>query len=168
MIQPGLFDIHDRLESLSKAGDPLILLDEKIEWKKFSRILNRTTIKDRKSNAGRKPFSPLLMFKILILQSLYNLSDEQMEFMIRDRLSFMRFLELNFEDRVPDQKTIWHYRELFTNAGIIKTLFNKFNKMLVHRRRLRYSWILGFWSVYSPVIVRRHWPALSPPPHPQR
>ena len=88
------------------------------------------TSREHKSSAGRKPFPALLMFKILILHSLYNLSDEQMEFQIRDRLSFMRFLGLNFEDRVPDQKTIWHYRELFTETGTVKTLFNKFNAML--------------------------------------
>ena len=106
MSQPSLFDVHNRLESLSKAGDPLVLLNEKIEWSKFNGTLLLATSKDRKSAAGRKPFSALLMFKILILQSLYNLSDEQMEFQIRDRLSFLRFLGLNFEDRIPDQKAM--------------------------------------------------------------
>ena len=130
MTQPGLFDVHNRLESLSKAGDPLVLLKEKIDWTKFNGTLLLATSRERKSSAGRKPFPALLMFKILILQSLYNLSDEQMEFQIRDRLSFMRFLGLNFEDRVPDQKTIWHYREVFTETGTVKTLFNKFNAML--------------------------------------
>lgn len=130
MNQPGLFDLQNRFESLSHAGDPLVLLNEKIDWDKFREILLLPTIKNRKSNAGRKPFPPLLIFKILILQSLYNLSDEQMEFQITDRLSFMRFLGLNFEDKVPDQKTIWHYRELYTNTGVLKKLFDTFNNML--------------------------------------
>jgi hypothetical protein len=60
-----------------------------------------------KSNVGRPPWDELLMFKVLILQQLYNLSDDQIEYQIRDRLSFMRFLELGVEDRVPDTKTVW-------------------------------------------------------------
>ena len=109
MSQLGFFDLQNRLNSLSKSGDPLVLLKNKIQWLKFNSTLSKALKKDRKSNAGRKPYSPLLMFKILILQSLYNLSDEQMEFMIKDRLSFMGFLELDFNEKVPDEKTIWHY-----------------------------------------------------------
>lgn len=130
MSQLGFFDLQNRLNSLSKSGDPLVLLKNKIQWLKFNSTLSKALKKDRKSNAGRKPYSPLLMFKILILQSLYNLSDEQMEFMIKDRLSFMRFLELDFNEKVPDEKTIWHYRELFVNANILEKLFSKFNQQL--------------------------------------
>jgi IS5 family transposase len=63
------------------------------------------------------------MFKVLVLQSLYNLSDERIEFQIRDRLSFMRFLDLTLGDAVPDEKTIWLFREQLTEAGVIKRLF---------------------------------------------
>jgi IS5 family transposase len=70
------------------------------------------------------------MLKVLVLQSLYNLSDDQMEFQIRDRLSFARFLGLSLEEGVPDAKTIWHYRELLTQAGVIRRVFNKFDRYL--------------------------------------
>ena len=70
------------------------------------------------------------MFKILIIQSLYNLSDERIEYQIMDRISFMRFLGLHLHDRVPDAKTIWLFREYLTEAGLIKELFRRFNDFL--------------------------------------
>jgi IS5 family transposase len=70
------------------------------------------------------------MFKILILQSLYNLADDAMEYMVRDRLSFMRFLGLAMTDKIPDAKTIWNYREQLTEAELIKPLFKKFDEYL--------------------------------------
>jgi hypothetical protein len=64
--------------------------------------VTETKPEERKSNAGRKPYDTILKFKIVVLQSLHNLSDEQTEYLIRDRLSFMRFLDLELGDPVPD------------------------------------------------------------------
>ena len=69
-----------------------------------------------------------MMFKVLVLQTLYALSDDQAEFQIKDRLSFMRFLGLGLEDRVPDAKTIWLFREQLTRAGAIERLFARFDR----------------------------------------
>lgn len=85
--------------------------------------MNKIRAKERKSNAGRKPFDVLVMFKALILQSLYNLSDDELEYQIRDRFSFCRFLGLNPEDRTPDAKTIWLFREQLIKAGVMGSLF---------------------------------------------
>ena len=90
----------------------------------------RTKLEERKSNAGRKPYDTVLKFKIVVLQSLYNLSDEQTEFLIRDRLSFMRFLDLGLEDAVPDATTIWLFREALVEAGLIDKLFDRFSQYL--------------------------------------
>ena len=133
--QPGFFDLQFRLEDLSKIGDPLIELNKVIEWEKFTTILQTARVKDCMSRgvvgqAGRKPFSLLLMFKVLVLQSLNNLSDDQTEYMIKDRLSYMRFLGLSMEDTVPDAKTIWNYREMFIRTGALEKLFRKFDRML--------------------------------------
>ena len=68
------------------------------------------------------------MFKTIILCALYNLSDDQVEHQIRDRLSFMRFLGLGLEGRVPDAKTVWLYREQLTQAGVIEALFEGTSK----------------------------------------
>ena len=111
MRQPGFFDLDERYSALSKQGDPLEVLNESIPWSTFRPVLKKIEKTERKSNAGRKRYDPVLMFKVLVLQSLYNLSDEQAEYQIRDRLSFMRFLGLKFEDTIPDATTIWLFRE---------------------------------------------------------
>ena len=130
MAQPGFFDFDNRLESLSKLGDPLETLDQSIPWEKFRFLLTKGLQKAKKNNSGRKPYDAVLMFKVLILQSLYNLSDDQTEYQVRDRLSFMRFLNLRFEDSIPDAKTLWLFRDTLTNKGVIEKLFKRFNNYL--------------------------------------
>ena len=133
MGQFGFFDLGDRYAGLDKFGDPLVLLKNTIAWELFRpelKALWRTPCEKRKSNAGRKPWDEVLMFKVLTLQQLYNLSDDQIEYQIRDRLSFMRFLDLGVEDPVPDAKTVWLYREKLAQAGMVKALFDKFDAYL--------------------------------------
>jgi len=130
MGQLSIFTVEDRYAAISKCGDPLEKLAKVIPWEEFRPLLNHALKKERKSEAGRPPFDYVMMLKVLVLQSLYNLSDDQMEFQIRDRLSFVRFLGLAMEGAVPDAKTIWHYRELLTKAGIIRRVFNKFDRYL--------------------------------------
>ena len=73
-----------------------------VDWKIFLPLVNRAFYKARKSSAGRKPFNRLMMFKVLLLQGLYSLSDAQTEYQIKDRLSFMRFLGLSLGDAIPE------------------------------------------------------------------
>lgn len=122
--------IADRLNKLSANGDPLARLNRIMDWKIFMPLLESTFKKERKSLAGRKPYPLLVMFKVLVLQCLYNLSDYQAEYQTRDRLSFMRFLNLNIQDVVPDEKTIWLFRETLIKAKVIDELFQKFNAYL--------------------------------------
>lgn len=130
MMQTGLLDWQIRFKQLDKGGDPLPRIRTMVDWKRFRPLLEVVRDKERKSSAGRKPFDVVLMFKVLILQSLYNLSDEQTEFQIRDRLSFMRFLDLSLGDDVPDAKTIWLFREQLTEAEVIKKVFDQFEAYL--------------------------------------
>jgi len=130
MFNTGLFDGQTRFEQLNKGGDPLVKLNQIVNWEKFRKSLETIRDIDRKSPAGRKPFDVILMFKIMLLQSLYNLSDDQVEFQIRDRLSFMRFLGLSLSDTVPDAKTIWLFREQLTEANLVKQLFKQFDEFL--------------------------------------
>jgi len=130
MSQPGLFDLHFRLHKIDKNGDPLRKLNALVPWESFRDTLETIRKKPRKSNAGRKPFDVLLMFKMLVLQSLYNLSDEQTEQQVLDRLSFMRFLGLDLGDPVPDAKTIWLFREQLKEAALVESLFLQFNAFL--------------------------------------
>lgn len=130
MGQRSFFDVENRLQSVSKMGDPLERLAAAIPWERFRSLLAPVHEKERKSNAGRKPLDVVLMFKVLILQSLYNLADEQVEYQIRDRLSFARFLGLGIEDEVPDATTVWRFRERLKALGLIEPLFDRFGDHL--------------------------------------
>jgi IS5 family transposase len=130
MMIKGLFDWQTHFLQLDKNGEPLAKLNALLNWEQFRQKLNVLRDFDRKSNAGRKPFDVVMMFKVLIVQSLYNLSDDQTEFQIRDRLSFMRFLGLTISDTVPDSKTIWLFREQLKEAKLVKELFDQFDNFL--------------------------------------
>ncbi len=129
-FEPGFFDVDQRAAKLTEMGDPLVLLNEKIDWESFRTTLNLVYQKPRKSNAGAKPIDVVLMFKILVLQQLNNLSDDRIEYQIRDRLSFMRFLGLQLESRVPDSKTIWVFRERLKDLNLVEELFGRFHEQL--------------------------------------
>ena len=126
----GLFDIENRLDYLTENGDMLPMLKNLVSWDEFRCDLEVIYAHERKSHAGRRPFDVVLMFKILILQSLYNLSDDEMEYQIMDRLSFMRFLDLALDSRVPDAKTIWLFRSKLEAHKLTRKLFDKFNAFL--------------------------------------
>jgi len=128
----GLFDDHFLMEKLTKLGDPLQKLNEFIDWTVFEVPLNEAFIRGDKniSKGGRPPFSTLMMFKALIIQSLYNLSDDQLEYQIIDRASFKRFLGLKRSDKVPDSKTFWHFRERLIEKDVILGMFKTFNEVL--------------------------------------
>ena len=129
-MQIGFWDESLRLEKLSQLGDSLERLNNAINWEVFRPTLNKVFKKEAKGAGGRPPFDYVLMFKILVLQRIYNLSDDQAEYQINDRMSFMRFLGLHLGDRVPDAKTIWLFRDALTKANIMRELFDVFNKQL--------------------------------------
>jgi IS5 family transposase len=132
--QPGFFDLEDCYAQLSRNGDPLEALEEAVPWEAFRHVLRKALKRsEKKGSGGRPPFDSVLMFKSLVLQSLYNLSDDQLEYQIRDRLSFRRFLGLSIDGRVPDAKTIWVFREKLVEAGAVDELFNLFNRYLAEQ-----------------------------------
>jgi len=136
MAQMGFFDLSDRYASLDAKRDPLAELDAVVPWEEFRPVLERVWRKpeaERKSRAGRKPIDAVVMFKALVLAALYNLSDDQIEYQIRDRLSFMRFLGLGLEGRVPDAKTVWLYREALAQANMVEALFRQFDGHLARQ-----------------------------------
>jgi hypothetical protein len=103
MGQLGFFDADKRLAAISAKGDPLEMIDRVVPFESFRAEIEAvvlTPAEDKKSSAGRKPIDVIVMFRMLVLQSLYNLSDEQVEYQVSDRMSFTRFLRLGIEDRV--------------------------------------------------------------------
>jgi IS5 family transposase len=133
MAQLGFFDADKRLEALSAKGDPLEAIDRLVPWESFRAEIEAVVLTPdelKKSSAGRKPFDAILMFRMLVLQALNNLSDEQVEYQVRDRLSFSRFLRLGIEDSIPDATTLWLFREKLAKAGLIEKLFERFDQHL--------------------------------------
>jgi len=130
MKQIGFFDEGTRLERLRSMGDPLVKLAEYVDFEMFREGLNEVYTKEEKGPGGRPPFDYVLMFKILILQQLYGIADDNAEYQINDRLSFQRFLGLGLGDKVPDAKSIWRFRDMLSKSGQARAMFDMFNKML--------------------------------------
>ncbi len=92
MGQMGFFDIAKRYAGLDAKNDPLVKIDEVVPWEDLRPRLEaawRKPAEERKSPAGRMPWDAVVMFKAIVLCALYNLSDDQVEYQLRDRLSFM-------------------------------------------------------------------------------
>lgn len=129
--QRGFFDEENRLSQLSKQNDPLEKLNAHIDFEFFRKDLMMFFDKDKDySKGGRPSFDYVMMFKILVLQRYYNISDDGMEYAVLDRLSFMRFLNLTLIDKVPDAKTIWNFRDRLTQSDMIRQLFDKLDNQL--------------------------------------
>ncbi len=133
--QAGFFDVDERLKELSAKGDDLERLGAVVNFELFRPDLARAVPRSDGSKGGRPPFDHVFMWKVLILQTSHSLSDERTEFLIKDRLSFMRFLGLGLADPVPDANTIWTFREALTRATLdglpaIQVLFRAYEAAL--------------------------------------
>src|ERR1035441_9054164 len=130
MKQAGFFDFSQRQDKLLVTRSFLEQVNRLVEWESFRPVLESAIVRKECNKGGRPPFDLVLMFKILVLQALYNLSDEQTEYQILDRLSFMEFLELKLHDVVPDARTIWLFREELIAAQAVEKLFYQFDALL--------------------------------------
>jgi transposase, IS5 family len=126
----GFFDQDIRLSKLTKLGDPLEKLGKGVDFEVFRIILEDKLSKLAKGAGGRPPYDYVLMFKIMILQRYYNLSDEQIEFQINDRFSFMRFLNLTIADDIPDSRTVWKFKEQLVDLKLVEPIFYIFLKQI--------------------------------------
>jgi len=128
--QYGFFDYEQQLDKIYEINDFLPKLNSLIDWEIFRALLNTVRKENDPAHGGRPPFDVVLMFKILVIKKMYNLSDEQTELQIRDRISFRAFLGLNFCDTVPDAKTIWLFAEQLKNLELECLLFDRFSELL--------------------------------------
>jgi transposase, IS5 family len=128
--QAGFFDVDGRLQELSAKGDALERLGKLVDFELFRSELERAVPRSDGLKGGRPAFDHVLMFKVLLLQTMHTLSDERCEYLIKDRLSFMRFLGLGLADAVPDANTIWTFREALKRSGAIDRLFARFDARL--------------------------------------
>ena len=126
-MQTSFFDLDNRYASLSKSRDPLERLDKAIDWEIFRATLEQMDAKERKSKAARKATCRIRMFKMLLLQNKYNLSDEQLEYQATDRLSFSRFIGVGLAGGIPDSRTVWAFRDALKEHALMNKLFAQFD-----------------------------------------
>jgi IS5 family transposase len=108
----------------------LTTLSESILWESFRSLLEQGYTHERKSNAGKERIEPIILFKMLVLQELFNLSDEELEFQVNDRRSFEEFIGLGVMNSIPDATTVSFFRERLRKAGVIEELFERFEEHL--------------------------------------
>lgn len=125
-MQYSFYDSNKKLDKISKMGDVLEQMNRIVNWEVFKKSLDEAIPRSKRRKGGRPPYNNILMFKILVIKRLFNLSFEQTEFQINDRISFMRFLEMDFMDTVPDANTIWLYEEALSKNDSGKDLFDLF------------------------------------------
>ena len=130
MKQAGLFGLSDHLKRLSANGDPLEELSRIVDFEGFRPILDNALAYSDGSKGGRPPYDCVAMFKILILAAQNNVADARMEYLIRDRLSWLRFLGFDLGAPTPDANTIRLFREKLTDAGTLQVLFDAFDHRL--------------------------------------
>jgi len=128
--QRGFWDEQQRIARLQEKKPALRLLADSIPWESFRALLDKGYEQERKSHAGRKRIDPLILFKMLVLQQLFNLSDEDLEFQVNDRRSFEEFVGLGVMNSIPDATTVAFFRERLRKAGVIEELFEKFEEYL--------------------------------------
>jgi IS5 family transposase len=100
-----------------------------VDWSAFERALKDV----HRAAKGEPAYPPLMMFKVLLLQRWYGLSDPAMEAALFDRISFLRFAGLSSEDETPDHTTIWRFREKLGKEGLIERLFAELSAQLEAR-----------------------------------
>jgi transposase, IS5 family len=147
--QPGFFDVDERYRALTAAGDPLERLAAAVDFELFRAELEAALPRSDRSKGGRPPYDAVLMFKVLVLQTLYTLSDEQTEYQLKDRLSFMRFVGLALHEPVPDATTVWLFREQLVQAGAIERLFARFDAALRER-----GWLAMGGQIIDATVVQ--------------
>jgi IS5 family transposase len=131
--QKSLFSEENRLSRLSEIGDPLERVSSAINWELFRPLLDKAFYNEPKGPGGRPPMDRVMMFKVVMLQKWYNIADDMTEYVINDRLSFQRFLGLSLDDKVPDAKTIWLFKEHLKEKQIDLELFTFFERLMEQR-----------------------------------
>ena len=118
--------IKEKYNSM-KINDPLIFVKNAIDWDAFTPLLNDLYHNDT-DNGGRPNIPVKIMIKVMFLQSMFNMVDEQAETLIKDRISFMKFLD--YPDQYPDARTIWLFRERLSKTGKDRIIWNELQRQL--------------------------------------
>ena len=129
-MKPNLFAAQEREAKLTKLGDALQVLERHVDFAALASAVDEAAPRPGRERGGRPPFPTEVMVRILLIQQLFNLSDEQMEFQLLDRLSFQRFAGLRDSSQIPDRTTIWTFKERLIKAGASESVFEAVNRQL--------------------------------------
>ena len=130
MIKTSLFADQEREAKLNKLGDALQVMEQHVDFAALAAEVDLAAPRPSRERGGRPPFPTELMVRVLLIQQLFNLSDEQMEFQLLDRLSFQRFVGLRASSQIPDRTTIWTFKERLIQAGASESVFDAVNRQL--------------------------------------
>lgn len=133
MMKPriSLFAEQEREDRRAKIGDPLVGLAEHVDFEALAARIDAAAPRPSRAKGGRPPYPTVLMIKILVLQQLYNLADDALEYQLLDRRSFPRFLDLTESSSIPDAKTIWLFRDRLAQAGVGNQVFEQVQQQLL-------------------------------------
>lgn len=129
-IKTSLFAAEEREQKLDRKGDLLSTLEKHVNFAALAAEIDRVAPRPSGKQGGRPPYPTELMVRALVLQHLYNLSDEALEYQLLDRLSFQRFCGLRHSRSIPDANTLWVFRERIRAAGGADALFNAVQRQL--------------------------------------
>jgi len=132
MIKESLFAAEEREAKLDMLGDILQVMEKHVDFATMAAHIDQVAPRPSQEKGGRPPFPTELMVRVLVLQQLHGLGDEQMEYQLLDRLSFQRFVGLRHSSQIPDRTTIWTFRERLLAANASETLFDAVEHQL-HR-----------------------------------
>ena len=132
MEKRNLFEEDRQLEALAEFNT-LDRIKEVVDWDRFKPTLAEVFGPPRRRGPGRPSWDQMLMFRAILLGIMYSLSDRQLQYMLLDRTSFKKFVGLKSKDQVPDEKTLWKYRDKLARAGASEALFDVFKAQLHER-----------------------------------
>jgi IS5 family transposase len=154
MMKPrtSLFAEQEREARRTNIGDPLVGLAKHVDFDALAASIDAAAPRPSRAKGGRPPYPTVLMAKILVLQQLYNLADDALEYQLLDRRSFLQFLDLTDSSSIPDAKTIWLFRDRLAQAGAGTLVFEQVQQQLQqHGYLARCGQIVDASLVQAPV-----------------
>jgi IS5 family transposase len=149
MIKTSPFATEEREAKLNKLSDALQVMERHIDFAALAKKIDRAAPRPSRGRGDRPPFPTKLMIRVLLVQQLFNLSDEQMECQLLDRLSFQRFVGLRSSSQIPDRTTIWIFKERLIKAGASERIFEAVNQQLA-----RHGYIARGGQMIDAIIVQ--------------
>ena len=134
MEKRNLLERENQLELLDEFDD-LLERSKLVDWERFRPTLERVFSTSRTVVLGRPAWAPMIMFRAMLLGVMNLMSDRRLQFYLLDRISYKRFVGLASLDPVPDQKTLWKYRNQLAEAGLVAELFARFKEQLLEHGR---------------------------------